>query len=268
MYFSLSLLLSLFEISYTIILFIDEIFALPFDNIHIRNGLSTGVGIVCLQEPFIGNRSITHSALNFYWPGGQRTEVRVLTAAKKELVKKVIVENRTNMGDHPYFLALNIRDMDSQAKKPGRRTMVINAYDNRAGQECTWEGNTPRNRRKLEDIIWDRVIRGRVLLLGDINTQSPTWNPRCRRKKNTKPLEDIIEKFDSLINNESGRATRPASNGVSIIDLALTTAELRFLTLWEIPKDHPNLSDHELILLTWEEIDYKLPENRTAEPTG
>lgn len=184
------------------------------------------------------------------------------------MVKKVIVENRTDMGDHPYFLALNIRDMDSQANKPGRRTMVINAYDNRAGQECTWEGNTPRNRRKLEDIIWDRVIRGRVLLLGDINTQSPTWNPHCRRKKNTKPLEDIIEKFDSLINNESGQATRPASNGVSIIDLALTTAELGFLTLWEIPKDHPNLSDHELILLRWEEIDYKLPENRTAEPTG
>lgn len=97
--------------------------------------MSTEVGIVYLQEPFIGNRSITHSALNFYWPGGQRAEVRVLTAVKKELVKKVIVENRTDMGDHPYFLTLNIRDMDSQANKPGSMHMITELAKNALGKE-------------------------------------------------------------------------------------------------------------------------------------
>lgn len=167
---------------------------------------------------------------------------------KKELVNKIIVEDRTHLVDHPYFLALDIRDMDSRLNKPARRTRVVNAYDNRVGQGCTWEGNPPHNQRALEDIIWDRVIRGQVLFLGDMNAHSPIWNPHCRGRKNAKPLEDLIEKFDLLINNKSGRTTRPASEGVSITDLALSTAELGFLTLWETPEDHPSLSD-ELILL-------------------
>lgn len=112
------------------------------------------------------------------------------------------------------------------------------------------------------------MIRGRVLFLGDLNAHSPVWNPYCQRKKNAKPLEDFIEKFDLLINNESGRTTRPASNRVSIIDLALSLAELGFLTLWEIPKDYPSLSDHELILLRWEDLTYDLPNKNHAKPTG
>lgn len=155
---------------------------------------------------------ITHSAFNFYWPGGIRFDARVLTAVKKELVNKIMVENKTDLVDHPYFLALDIRDMDSRLNKPARRTRVVNAYDNRVGQGGTWEGNTPRNRRVLDDIIWDRVI------LGDMNAHSPVWNSHCQRRKIAKPLEDIIEKFDLLINNGS-------------------MAELGFLTLWEIPKD-------------------------------
>lgn len=71
-----------------------------------------------------------------------------------------------------------------------------------------------------------------------------------------------------LINNESGRTTRPASDGVYIIDLALSTAELGFLTLWEIAKDYPSLSDHELISLRWEDTSYDLPSKEAAVPTG
>ena len=86
-----------------------------------------------------------------------------------------------------------------------------------------------------------------MLLLGDINTNSPICNSHCQIRKNAKPLEDLIEKFDLLINNEPGQTTRPASKEISIIDLALSTTELGFLTLWEIPKVYTSLSDHELI---------------------
>lgn len=177
----------------------------------LETSLSIGAGIVCLQEPFIGSRSISHGAFNFYWPGGLRNEVRVLTAIKKELVNKIIVDNRTDLVDHPYFLTLDIRDVDSRTNKPARRTRVVNAYDNRVGQGCTWEENTPQTRRALEDIVWDRVIRERVLLVGDMNAHSPIWNSHCQRRKNAKPLEDLIEKFGLLVNNEPGRTTRPAS---------------------------------------------------------
>ena len=106
------------------------------------------------------------------------------------------------------------------------------------------------------------------MFLGDVNAHSPIWNPYCRGRKNAKPLKEFIEKFNLLINNESGRTTRPASDGVSIIDLALSTVELSFLTLWEIPKDYPSLSDHELILLRWEDINHDLPNKQDEAPTG
>lgn len=69
--------------------------------------------IVCLQKLFIKNRNITHSAFNLYWLGKLKTEARILTAVKKWLVNKIIVENKTDLIDHPYFLALDIRDMDT-----------------------------------------------------------------------------------------------------------------------------------------------------------
>lgn len=158
--------------------------------------------------------------------------------------------------------------MDGQSDKPARRTRVVNVYDNRVGQGCTWEGDMPRSQRALEDIMWDRVIRGRVLFLGDVNTHSLVWNPHCRRRKNAKPLEDLIERFDLLINNKLGRTTRPASTGVSVIDLVLSTiVELGFLTLWEILEEYPSLLDHELILLRWDDMSNNSPEKGVAEPT-
>lgn len=105
-------------------------------------------------------------------------------------------------------------------------------------------------------------------MLGDINAHSPVWNPHCQRRKNAKPLEDLIEIFDLLINNELGQTTRPASADVSVIDLALSTVELDFLTLWEIPEDYPSISDHELILLRWNDISNNLAKKGAIESTG
>ena len=120
----------------------------------------------------------------------------------------------------------------------------------------------------MEDINWEPVIRGCVLIAGDINAHSPMWNPHCHQKQNTSILEDIIDQYGLLINNEPGRSTRPMSQGISVIDLALSTAVLRPLTLWEISEKYPALSDHELILLRWEDIDVSLSQPNTAKATG
>ena len=112
------------------------------------------------------------------------------------------------------------------------------------------------------------MIQGRVLLLGDMNTHSPLWNPHCQKRINAKPLEELIEKFHLLINNESGQSTRLTSRGVSIIDLALSMVELGLLSLWEIPEDFPSLSDHELIVFWWEDMGYNLLSLRGEKPTG
>lgn len=74
----------------------------------------------------------------------------------------------------------------------------------------------------------------------------------------------IIDQYGLLINNEPGRSTRPTSQEISVIDLALSTAELGPLTLWEVPEEYPALSDHELILLRLEDIDMGLYQPNTG----
>lgn len=54
--------------------------------------------------------------------------------------------------DHFYFLALDIRKMDSQSKNLTRQTRVVNVYDNQVGQGYTLEKDLPQNQRALEDI--------------------------------------------------------------------------------------------------------------------
>lgn len=40
------------------------------------------------------------------------------------------------------------------------------------------------------------------------------------------------------------------------------------MTLWEIPEEYPALSDHELILLRWEDIDTSLFQPHTGKANG
>ena len=44
-------------------------------------------------------------------------------------------------------------------------------------------------------------------MAGDVNSHSPIWNPHCRKRQNATILEDLIEQFGLLINNEPGRTT-------------------------------------------------------------
>lgn len=96
-------------------------------------------------------KSISHSIFNFYWPGRKRTEARVLMIVKKELMDKIIVENQMDLINHPYFLTLDIQEINSEVR-PGKWTRVVNIYDNQVGQEHTWQNNTPRNQRAFKDL--------------------------------------------------------------------------------------------------------------------
>lgn len=221
-----------------------------------------------MQEPFIGCREICYSGFNLYWPKGERKNIRVMTTVKKVLIDKGVINHRTNLIDHPYFMLLEVCEIDSRFKRPGRKVRIINVYDNWIERGCTWDGGIGRTRRALEDINWEPVIRGRVLITGVINAHSPLWNPHCQRRQNAAILEDFINQFALIINKKPGRSTRLTSQGVSVIDLALSTMELGLLTLWEIPKDYPALSDHELILLHWEDINYNLFQPNISKAIG
>lgn len=220
-------------------------------------GLGLNAGIVCIQEPFLGRKVLSHAGFSLFWPSGthERKDNRVLIAVKKDLLNKTIVENRTDLVSHPYAIVLDITEREVRAKGQKRRTRIVNVYDNKLGRGQTWGGSDPRLRRAIQDISWEQILKGRVLVLGNMNAHSPMWNPHCQTRKNSGPLEALIDRFELIVNKNPDYATRPISHGgVSIIDLALSSPELGPLSFWEIPGEYPSLSDHELILLGWDNI--------------
>ena len=101
-----------------------------------------------------------------------------------------------------------------------------------------------------------------------MNAHSSMWNPHCYQNVNAGPLEELIERYELIINNDTNFSTRPLSPGISIIDLALTSPDLGPLRVWEIPQKYPSLSNHELILIEWEDIDTKSCGNTQAAMSG
>ncbi len=80
-------------------------------------------------------------------------------------------------------------------------------------------------------------------------------------------LEELIERFGLLINNKPRCTTCPSSQTILVIDLALSIVELSPLTLWKIAKESLALSDHELIMLYWEDIYQNVTKCSTGQIT-
>lgn len=73
-------------------------------------------------------------------------------------MNKLIVENRMDLVDYPYFIILETWKLDQQSKKPGKKTRTLNVYYNRISHNCTWSGNDPYIRRALEDVNWNLLF--------------------------------------------------------------------------------------------------------------
>jgi ribonuclease HI len=235
----------------------------------LETGLNTGAEVVCLQEPYIHNE-FNHGSFLLFWPEkGEQKNKRVLIAVRRELLNQANLEARTDLIDHPYFLALDIWELDGgPLRKQVRRTRIINCYDNWIGRGCVWQGDVVQRRRALEDVNWESMLQGRAILMGDFNAHSPLWNPQARTRSNAAPLEALIRQHGLQIENDPELPTRPKSSpGISIIDLTLTTREMGALTSWAIHTEHSTGSDHELILLEWPDVAEPTPEIST-EITG
>ena len=59
-----------------------------------------------------------------------------MTAVRKDLGDKIIVDYRTNLIYHPYFMLLEICKLDLLSKKPGRKMQIVNIYDNQVERGC------------------------------------------------------------------------------------------------------------------------------------
>jgi endonuclease/exonuclease/phosphatase family metal-dependent hydrolase len=177
-----------------------------------------------------------------------------MIAIQRDLLDQLTIEAQMDLINHPYILTIDVWEL-GRTQERVRRTRVINCYDNWLGANHHWQGENTQRRWAIKDANWEQLIIGQCLLLGDFNAHSHLWNPQVRARTNAAPLEALIEDFNLYINNDSDTPTRPKSTpGISIIDLALTTPGLGPLSTWAIDQDHPTGSDHEVIVLGWEDL--------------
>ena len=97
-------------------------------------GLQLGVGLACLQEPYI-DRDFCHGGYLLYWPKGGRRSCRVVIAVRRDLLDQLIIEARTDLISHPYILTVDIWDLDRAREKARSRAMEP------AGRRCSDHGD-------------------------------------------------------------------------------------------------------------------------------
>lgn len=235
-----------------------------------ETGLTLKAAFICLQEPYNGIYSFSHPGYEIRWPEkGKNSEKRVLIAVKKDLLNKIITESRSDLINHPYFLAIDVWELHPQSQRKLRKTRLINCYDNRIGPNTTYQDETNFNRRAIEDVNWNQLIQGRTIIFGDFNAHSPIWNPLISTRIEAGPLEHIIENFDLILNNEPGAITRPNSrNNNSIIDLTFTSTSMGLLNSWLIEEEYTTSSDHELIVFDWLDLEINQQKSKNRDITG
>ena len=75
-------------------------------------------------------------------------------------------------------------------------------------------------------------------------------------KNRTRLLEEIVKKYNLILNNKSGIITRSnVRKNQSIIDLTFTFTTIGLLNSWTIKKEFSTSSDHELIVFKWLDLD-------------
>ena len=103
-----------------------------------------------------------HSGFNLYWPSGtnNRKDMQVLTAVRKDILHKIIVENRTNLVSYSYYIVLDIRELNPVSEEYSRKTRVVNFLDNKIGNGCVCQGSSLTIRQAIQEISWRQVIQG------------------------------------------------------------------------------------------------------------
>lgn len=60
----------------------------------------------------------------------------VLIIVKKDILNKLIIENRTDLISHLHYILLDMRECNPGFRKYLRRTKVVNFYDIKIGNGC------------------------------------------------------------------------------------------------------------------------------------
>lgn len=76
-----------------------------------ETGLGFNISVICIQELFLANRSLAHAGFNLYWPFRtyNQKDMQVLIVVKKGILNRIVIENRTDLVSHPYYMVFDIK---------------------------------------------------------------------------------------------------------------------------------------------------------------
>lgn len=61
---------------------------------------------------------------------------------QKDIVDEIIVENWSNLTNHPYYLIIDIKKFYPRLRKSSQRTRVVNIHNNTIDEGHAWQGYT------------------------------------------------------------------------------------------------------------------------------
>ncbi len=61
-----------------------------------------------------------------------------MTVIRRNLQNKIMVEHKTDLLNHPYFILPKIQELDWQSKRLEKKIQILNIYNNRVKQRCIW----------------------------------------------------------------------------------------------------------------------------------
>lgn len=194
--------------------------------------------------------------------------MRVLRTVKKDILKTVIIDNKMDLVSHPYYSVLDIKKFHFLTRNVLRRIKVINLYDIKSSRDQVWKRSSARLQKASQDISWWQIIKGRVLIVGDVNVHNFMWNLHHWQNVNSRSLEELVKSYELIVNNNTNFSICLLSQRISIIDLALTSPGLDPLKVWEILEEYLSLSNYELILMEWKDINISGQGNTQAAMIG
>lgn len=105
---------------------------------------------------------------------GKRKKQRVAIEIAVNTSGRLIIEARTDIIDHPYIMAIDVWELEKPGEEKKRRTRLISPYNNNLRANQVWRGVESNTRhRTLANAEWDRILGGRVVLLGHFKAYSP-----------------------------------------------------------------------------------------------
>ncbi|KAI4494173.1 hypothetical protein M0802_009207 [Mischocyttarus mexicanus] len=103
----------------------------------------------------------------------------------------------------------------------------------------------------LSALLEDQPWPSRVVVAGDFNARSDSWDPGCRENARGRLLAEWTSRSGLFLLNDKGHSTCVRPQGSSVVDLVWVTGIIRDRTTSCFVDDEESLSDHKFVVFSF-----------------